>query len=287
MKAKVHDSRICSLGEGVLWHPLRKQLFWFDINNRKLLSQKNGKTLEWQFDRYVSAAGWIDEKSLLIATDSNLISFTLNNSNQVEICPLEDDKPLTRSNDGRADPWGGFWIGTMGKKAELNTGSIYRFYHGEVRQLVSALTIPNAICFSPDKHFAYYTDTKQRKIWRQTLHVDTGWPEGNAVLYLDLNDESLNPDGAVIDENGNLWNAQWGASRVACYSPEGNLIDSIEVGASQPSCPGFGGHELNELFITTATENLDFKALMTQSDSGKTFVCRTIIKGQEEHQVKL
>jgi hypothetical protein len=110
----VFDTRPCSLGEGPLWHPLRGELFWFDINAHQLLS----KTALWQFDEYVSAAGWISQDELLIASESQLLRFHLRDHRQTKICDLEADNPITRSNDGRCDPQGGFWIGTMGKKAE-------------------------------------------------------------------------------------------------------------------------------------------------------------------------
>ena len=81
-----------------------------------------------------------------------------------EIAPLEADNPVTRSNDGRADPWGGFWIGTMGFNAEPQAGAIYRYYKGEVLPIVRNITISNAICFAPDRSCAYYTDTPTRQI---------------------------------------------------------------------------------------------------------------------------
>ena len=91
--------------------------------------------------------------------------------------------PHTRSNDGRADPWGGFWIGTMGLKAEKEAGSIYRFYQGQLNRLHQELTIPNSICFSPDRKFVYFADTRQEKILEQDLDQIHGWPI-NEPIYL-------------------------------------------------------------------------------------------------------
>ncbi|UWQ48144.1 SMP-30/gluconolactonase/LRE family protein [Leisingera aquaemixtae] len=145
MTATVFDSRSCVLGEGPLWHPQRQQLFWFDIMSCKLLSRLGSRPLEWQFDRHVSAAGWIDETHLLIASETGLSRFGLETGREEMLCEIEADRPETRSNDGRADPWGGFWMGTMGKAGEPGLGRLYRWARGELRVLDSGLTTPNAI----------------------------------------------------------------------------------------------------------------------------------------------
>jgi sugar lactone lactonase YvrE len=100
MRAEVYDDRQCLLGEGALWHPLRGELFWFDIISKKLIS----KTQEWVFDEHVSADGWIDIDRLLIASETALFTFNLRNRSRVHIVDLDADNPLTRSNDGRVDP---------------------------------------------------------------------------------------------------------------------------------------------------------------------------------------
>ena len=277
----IFDTRVCTLGEGPLWHPERNQLFWFDILGRRLLSQTDGKPQEWQFDEYVSAAGWVDQDRLLMASASGLYLFDLTTSARELVVALEADNPVTRSNDGRADPQGGFWIGTMGIQAEPGAGAIYRYYRGELRKLYSGITISNAICFSPQGDLAYFTDTPTQKIMRQKLDA-AGWPVGDPEVYLDLSATDLNPDGAVVDAKGNLWNAQWGAHRVACYDPEGRLIETVAFAAEQISCPAFGGADFATLFATSAADGLSGQA------EGLTYAHRlTGVVGQPEHKVIL
>ena len=105
-EVSVFDARPCNLGEGPLWHPERQEFFWFDINNYKLMAE-GGR--EWAFDSYVSAAGWVDRSKMMVAGDRALMLFDIDTGTHEDICPLEADNPLTRSNDGRADPFGGFW----------------------------------------------------------------------------------------------------------------------------------------------------------------------------------
>ena len=272
----IFDDTQCQLGEGPLWHPLRRQLFWFDILGHRLHTQGQ----HWQFNTYVSAAGWVDEDTLVVASAIALHRFAISTGTHEVVCDLEADNPITRSNDGRADPQGGFWIGTMGINAEANAGAIYRYYKGELRQLFAPITISNAICFAPDGKTAYFTDTPTQQIKRVTLDAD-GWPIGDPDLHIDLQGTDFRPDGAVVDARGNLWNAQWGAGRVAGYDPQGKFLESYNFAGLQSSCPAFGGDNLSTLFCTSAAVGLD------GPEQGKTFAVETNIKGQAEHQVIL
>lgn len=287
MSAKIFDDIACSLGEGPLWHPALGQLFWFDINKMRLYARADETTNRWQFDEPVSAAGWVSHSELLIASASALSRFDLTTGTCEQVTPLEADNPVTRSNDGRADPWGGLWIGTMGRKLEKDAGAIYRYYKGELRQLYAPITIPNATCFSPDGLWAYFADTGLKRLWRQALDEATGWPKGDPEVLLDFSTHGLNPDGAVADAGGNLWVAQWGAYRIGVYQPDGRFLTSIDLPASQITCPAFGGPELKTLFATSAAENLSDMALASQPHAGKTFVSRVSARGQAEHQVVL
>jgi sugar lactone lactonase YvrE len=281
------DVRVCALGEGPLWHPVRQQLFWFDILGQQLLTRDGADGKAWGFDEMVSAAGWIDENHLLIASETRLFQFDLRNGAQSDIAPLEADNPNTRSNDGRADPWGGFWIGTMAKDGSSPVGAFYRFYKGELRQLYDGISITNACCFSPCRRFAYFTDSLVGIIKRVTLDPDTGWPNTEPEDWLDLSGHDWAPDGAVVDIDGNFWNAQWGAWRVTCYAPDATLLRTVKVDAAHTSCTAFGGPDLTTLFCTTAGDNIGADDAARSSLHGQVFAAHGVATGQAEHQVIL
>ncbi len=281
----IFDNRPCDLGEGAFWHPTRGQFFWFDILNRKLLTQDNGAR-EYVFDEMASAAGWLDRDTLLIATERRLLRLDLNTGGQTDIAALDADNPVTRSNDGRADPKGGFWIGTMGKSAQFQAGSIYRLYQGEVRKIFDKITISNSICFSADGTFAHFSDTALGQVYKVALDSQ-GWPMGQPQVFLDLTKDGLNPDGAVLDASGLFWVAQWGAGRVAAYAPDGSFVRAVDVGGPHSSCPAFGGADLTTLFCTTALQDMDAQARAAFLDAGKVFALPNVSKGQAEHQIKL
>ncbi|MDG3041586.1 SMP-30/gluconolactonase/LRE family protein [Roseicyclus marinus] len=286
MSVAVHDDRPCILGEGPLWHPGRGQLFWFDIMGKRLMTRDTDGPRDWLFDRHVSAAGWVDDDTLLIATETDLCRFSLLTGQAAPFAALEADNSVTRSNDGRADPMGGFWIGTMGKRAEARAGSLYRYWRGELRCLRDGITIPNATCFAPDGRTAYFADTAAHVVWRIALDAD-GWPAGDWQVFLDHRDSGLNPDGAVVDADGHLIVAEWGASRVARYAPNGNLVEEISLPVPQPSCPAMGGQNLSTLYVTTARQGLSDAAMAAAPLSGQTFAIATGWRGQAEHRVIL
>jgi len=263
---RVYDETACELGEGPFWHPERQELFWFDVLGHRLLSRGAEGAQARDMGEHASAAGWIDRDRLIVATESGLYRFDLETGTRELIVALEADRPDTRSNDGRADPMGGFWIGTMGKKAEARAGAIYRYHEGRLERLFPEITIPNAICFAPDGRRAYYADTPRQRIWIVPLDAD-GWPDGPSEVFVDLRSEGLNPDGAVVDAEGGLWNAQWGAGRVVRYLPDGRADRVIDLPARLTTCPCFGGAALDRMFVTSAWEGL---AERSPSD-GQTF----------------
>jgi sugar lactone lactonase YvrE len=282
MDARIFDSRVCELGEGAFWHPLRQQFFWFDILGRCLRSRLGGQELEWAFDRIVSAAGWVDVNRLLIASETGLFLFNLETGVQEPVAAVEADQPATRSNDGRADRQGGFWFGTMGKQAQKEAGAIYRFYRGEVRKLYSAITIPNAICFAPDGRTAYFADTRLATVWTQALD-HSGWPVGERQVFLDLSGEGLNPDGAVVAADGSFWCAKWGSAAVMSYTPDGQRSGQVAVGGLHASCPAFGGPALDEMLVTTAREGI----AAPDAGQGVPYLVHPGVRGLPEPQVIL
>ena len=272
----IFDAHQCQLGEGPLWHPTRHELFWFDILGKQLRTA----TTHWQFDDYVSAAGWVDDTTLIVASARALSRFDITTGQSQKLCDLEADNPITRSNDGRADPQGGFWIGTMGINAEPAAGAIYRYYRGTLRRLFADIQISNAICFAPSGDTAYFTDTNTQVIMATALDGD-GWPIGKPRIHVDLRGTDFRPDGAVVDTDGTLWSAQWGVGRVAGYSPDGQYVTSYDLPVAQTSCPAFGGPDLTTLFCTSAAVD------QTGTDDGKTFAIPTTHTGQAEHRVIL
>ena len=272
------DDTACELGEGAFWHPERQSFLWFDIPGRRLYERGPAGRTEWDMPELTSAMGWVGGGLMVLSSESGLVLFDLDRGLREPLAAIAADDAALRSNDGRADPWGGFWHSTMGKDARKDGGGIWRWYRGRLRHLYHRLTIPNAICFDAPRRLAYFADTDRGTIWAQPLDGE-GWPTGDCRLFLDLSSGGLKPDGAVTDDQGRLWIALFGAGRVVCHDPDGRRVASVEVPARQVTCPAFGGPDLTALMVTTAWEGMDPAARAADPQAGHCLVAQSTARG--------
>ncbi|HTM78907.1 MAG TPA: SMP-30/gluconolactonase/LRE family protein [Devosia sp.] len=279
----------CALGEGPFWHPLRQQLFFFDINAQKLFAaEANGEIANiWSFDEIVAAAAVIDHDTLALATETGLKRYDLLTGQTSLIVAIEAEDPTTRTNDSRVHPAGAFWIGTMRKQEEAAGGAVYHYRAGKLSVIRSNAKIPNATCFSPDGRIGYWTDTPTKQIIKCATDPATGLPVGEWTLFADVSDGRGYPDGAVVDSEGYLWNAKWGGNCVVRHAPDGSIDRIIEVPVSQVTCPAFGGPGLKTLFVTTANKNLSAEQLAAEKVAGGVFAIDLDIAGLPEALITL
>ncbi len=254
---KIFDENICELSEGALWHPIRQELFWFDVNNRKLYARglNDSEAKSWDMPEMFSAAAWIDDSQFLMVSETGLWFFDVENNTLDKHLDVETDLNNRRSCDGRTDPMGGFWFGMMDKDEAANAGVIYRYYKGELKKIYDNLTKPSAICFSLTGDYVFYSDTVKGRIHHAPLDND-GWPLRESDVYRDLRMEGRYPDGAITDAEGNLWNVQWGSGRIGVYGEQGDFIEAHETAPALLSSLAFGGEEFDTLFVTSCTIGL-------------------------------
>jgi sugar lactone lactonase YvrE len=283
------DSR-CELGEGPFWHPLQERLFWFDILNKTLFSATAGGIMvdRFTFDATVSAAAVIDTDSLAIASAEGIYRLQISSDTRELMTPLEPASTTTRSNDGRVNPSGGFWIGTMALDDPYRNaaGSLYQVRGGKVTKLLPNIHIPNATCFSPDGRTGYFTDGVTGTIMQVSIDTETGLPAGEWREFVKVGLPS-EPDGAVVDSEGFLWNAEWNGSRVVRYAPNGKIDRVVKVPVSRPTCPAFGGKDLKTMFITSARAWLSADELASQPTAGGVFAIELDVPGQAETLFKV
>ena len=283
----VFDDRRCELGEGPLWHPERGQLFWFDILGGALLSRDGDRPLRWELGELASAAGWIDREHLLVASETGLWRFGIATGQRELVAALPNEGGRLRSNDGRADPWGGFWIGMMGKKAEAGAGGIWRLWRGELRRLHRRHRHPERDLLRRRARAGVFRRHPRGDGLGAAARPRDRMAGGRAAAFLELAEAGFHPDGAVVDAEGRFWNAQWGAGRVACYDPDGRFVRAERFEATRTSCPAFGGAGLDTLFVTTAQEGMDADGRRTEPQAGMTFARDLDVRGVPEPAVVL
>jgi sugar lactone lactonase len=278
----------CHLGEGPTYDRATDTAWWFDILEGRLFEARiaTGATRIHRLGRMASALARIDAGRQLVVAEDGLYIRSLGGGELTLYRPLEADNVGTRSNDARVHPSGTFWIGTMGRKAEAGVGAIYALHRGEISRLFAGITIPNAICFSPDGALGYFADTKRNELYRVPLDPLTGLPGGAPEVLL-CHHGVGGLDGAIVDADGLIWNARWGGGCVDIYSPQGARLRSLRVPARQPSCPAFVGPDLSRLLVTSAWEHMDDAARAADPDHGRTFLLDAAARGRPEPDVKL
>jgi sugar lactone lactonase len=278
----------CHLGEGPTYDATTDTAWWFDILEGRLFEAHlgSGQVRIHQLGKMASALARIDANSQLIAAEDGLYIRSVADGAMTLYRSLEAENAITRSNDARVHPSGTFWIGTMGRRAEAGAGAIYALHRGELSQLFAHITIPNAICFSPDGALGYFADTRKNELYRVALDAATGLPRG-APAMLVKHQGIGGIDGAVVDADGLIWNARWGGGCIDVYSPAGEHLRSLRVPARQSSCPAFVGPDLSRLLVTSAWQGMDEAARAADPEHGRTFLMEAGARGRAEPDVKL
>jgi sugar lactone lactonase len=278
----------CHLGEGPTYDVATDTAWWFDIVEGRLFEARlpTGTVLIHKLGRMASALARIDGERQLIVAEDGLYIRTVSNGAMSLYRPLDADNPRTRSNDARVHPSGTFWIGTMGRKAEKGMGAIYALHRGEISRLFPGVTIPNAICFSPDGAIGYFADTDDNVLYRVDLDPTTGLPTSAPEVLLHHRGVG-GLDGAVVDADGLIWNTRWGGGCVDIYSPQGTHLRSLHVPALQSSCPAFVGPGLSRLLVTSAWQDMDEASRAADPDHGRTFLLEAAVRGRAEPDVRL
>lgn len=278
----------CHLGEGPTYDAATDTAWWFDILEAKLFEAHlaSGQVRVHALGRMASALARIDDTRQLIVAEDGLYTRHIADGRMSLFAALEADNPVTRSNDARVHPSGTLWFGTMGRKAEPRAGAIYVFHGGRISRLYPDISIPNAICFSPNGEVGYFADTATNILYRVPLDAATGLPVGEAVPFVRHKGVG-GIDGAVVDADGLIWNARWGGGCVDVYDTSGRHQRSLRVPAQQSSCPAFVGRDFSRLLITTAWEGMDEAARAADPEHGRTFILDVASRGRAEPDVRL
>jgi L-arabinonolactonase len=280
MSARLLVDCRCTLGEGILWDARRGAWLWTDIEGRRLWQHRpaDGITRHWKVpDRLGSFALCASGRVLLGLAKSlafaDLDAAAGDELAVVTIAPLEPALE-TRTNDGRTDRDGNFVFGTMSElPGHAPVGSFYQFSsrHGLRRLDLGAIGIPNSICFSPDGATIYFCDSPQRQIMQAAYDPDSARVSSIRV-FADLRTLPGEPDGSIVDADGRLWNAVWGAHLIRRFTPPGGIDRELPVPAKNSTCVAFGGADLRTLAITSSRQEMSDGALATAPQSGGVFV---------------
>ena len=262
------------LGEGPCWSPREGRLYWFDIKGWRLswYAPEGGAADSIELPMRASAAAPMVSGGLLLATERGLAVFDPR-TRAVELRQPMDLGPGFRSNDGVLLGDGCFWWSSMDDNEGERPGVIFRTCpDGFTEPVISGIHIANSLAMSPDGRRLYLADSKKQTIWTCDT-ADLSRREVFATVA------KGGPDGSCVDAEGGLWNAEWGASRIVRYMPDGRIDHVIETPVTQPSACMFGGADLETLFVTSAWEYLAEDAAGAPPQAGNLFAVTPGVKG--------
>lgn len=259
------------LGECPVWDPDREVLDWIDVYNHRVhqFDPSNGGDRYFDTGDVVSAIVLAGTDRLLLALSDKLALLHLENGKVEPLCRIEHPHPGTRLNDGKCDPQGRFWIGSMSETADQ--AALYRYdLDGSLHVMETGLTISNGLGWSPDGMTFYLTDSPKRRIYAYQFDGETGSIRDRRVL-IELDDEGVEPDGLTIDRQGHVWAALWNGWCVVHFDPNGRELERLSMPVRYPTSVTFGGPDLTDLYVTSASVGLSQKQIQRELHAGDVF----------------
>ena len=275
------------LGECCRWDDVRSELSWVNVDAGEFFrATADGPYIDivarYDLGAYVTAVAPMEDRSdgWIAAVGRSIV--TLSEAGTVaELAePEARNAGFVRMNDGSADPWGRFWIGSMAFDYEPGRASLYRYHESTGSQMIlDDVTISNGIGWSPDERRMYYVDSAPGTI--SLFDVDERGEISNRSLFAQFDVQSEGaPDGLCVDSDGAIWVAVWGGHEVRRYSPTGEQIGRVQIDTAQPSCCAIGGANETTLYITTAREHMTPEQLEREPNAGRLFSVDVNVAGQ-------
>ena len=251
MKPELIADYECRTGEGPLWHPLEKRLYWVDIPEGRMFryDPATGHHEPCYAGEQVGGFTVQADGALLLFMDRGAIAVWREGKLEHVVEEIEAERD-SRFNDVIADPAGRVFCGTM--PGEDRLGRLYRLdTDGTLTQILDGIGCSNGMGFTPDGKQLYYTDSGVKKIYLFDYDAASG-EIANQRVFLDSGDQEGVPDGMTVDAEGYIWTARWDGSCMSRYSPIGELDRRVEFPAKKVSCVTFGGEDYTDMYVTTA-----------------------------------
>jgi sugar lactone lactonase YvrE len=271
---QILSDHICVLGEGPVWDAENNRILWLDIIPGEIhqynINQNTHKI--YKLGEMIGAVALRENSGLIGALQNGFAFIDLDEELMQHILNPEEGLP-NRFNDGKCDAAGRFWAGTMAITEEANKGNLYVLETNlSVKKKIENVSISNGIAWNADSSIMYYIDTPTNYVFAFDYNLEEG-SITNQKVVVDLTHEVGYADGMTMDEEGMLWIAFFGGWRVGRYDPHtGKFLQQIDLPVSNVTSCTFGGGDLNDLYITTASKGLSEEDLQKQPDAGKLFV---------------
>lgn len=261
------------LGEGPCWSKFG--FAWVDILGKKIWQEEDGEVKSYEMEMMPSSLAYDESGNLVFTLNDGFYRFEKGVLKSIK--KLENSQEGLRFNDGKVDDLGRYWAGTMDMKEVNPEGSLYIMERGVLFKVLDGVTTSNGLCW--DENTFYYVDSPTKQIKKYYYDADAMTLVGGDVLF-EVKERDVYPDGMCIDEEGHLWLALWNGYKVLrIHSQTGEVIDEIVLPCKKVTSCCFGGKSKDELYITTASYEMNEDDWKNYPDSGKVFKCKPRVKG--------
>jgi sugar lactone lactonase YvrE len=275
-----------TLGESAVWSVREQALYWVDIRGPALhrFEPARGAHRRWQLPELCGGVT-LTAAVVMLALRHELALFELESGDLTRWCEVEPASFGNRLNEMRCDRAGRLWVGSMRDFAAATTGSLYRVSGREVASVLTDITVPNSLGWSPDGRTMYFADTAEGSL-RTYDHDPRDGTIGAMRILVAAGALPGRPDGCAVDAEGHVWTTRVGAGLVVRVAPDGQVSDEVPLPTAQPTSCALGGSDLRTLFVTTARQRLDEKALRAQPAAGHLFAVTVDVPGIAEHEFR-
>lgn len=268
--------------QGAIWNQQTGKLYWVNTDSKILdiYYPSLGVHTEMMTGQMIGTVVPSESGKAIVALKNGIYVLDIDTGSKKLIFDPESDNEDNRFNEGKCDPAGRFWAGTMNLNNEPGKGALYRMDgNGNVTKMIGNVSVSGGIAWSNKHDKMYYIDIPTRKVMVYEYDDPTG-AISDAKVAVEVPADLGVPDGMTIDADGNLWIALRGGFGVGCWDPDtGKMIRKIDVPARYVTSCAFGDDDLGTLYITTARQDISEEELEKYPHSGGVFKVRPGVKG--------
>ena len=270
----------CILGEGTLWVKEHNSIYFVDIKKKKIhvLNTKNKKRKIIRLNKQIGFIAHIKKNLFILGLERELRIINLKSKKIIKSILIEKNQPKNRINDGKTDPMGRLWFGTMDNpERSIRRGSLYCLDKNlNFHKVDTNYFITNGPAFLDENNF-YHTDSRSRIIYKIKINKDLKILKKK--IFIKLNSKEGAPDGMTLDNKKNLWVCHFNGACISVFNKKGKKIHKIDFPAKNITNCTFGGKNNNELFVSSATKSMSGKDYNLYKYSGSFFSVKTNMRG--------
>ncbi len=273
----------CHVGENPLYDETSDTLYWIDVRETPAIHRlelKAGRESTWPMREDIGSIGLTGEANrLLAALRSGFAWFDCTTGAMTPIHDPEPDMPHTRLNDGKCDPAGRYWCGSMNPESGTADGSLYVLDRDlRCTKVLDDFVTPNGMTWSADGRTMYLADTRRGHIHAFAFDAGAGTLSERRI-FADLSALPGGPDGATLDADGHVWFAVFDGSCLIRYAPDGSVDRVVRVPVTKPTSCAFGGPGHRQLFVTSATRGMSADEQRAEPHAGRVLVLDVGVRG--------